>query len=389
MIDTVSSTENDIFNDKTQENRTVTISDIPAKLEEPEVQPVEELLDTIPKIDSFEPEVIEEAPEITEVIDPIPKTNLNKTARYEISVKTLGSYLEMCSVLRNPTRGLNALIFHNQRALRGKDSSFSIIKNIKVYNALLKGFAAKGDTLRLEEVITMIRKENMKLNMQSYIAILECYERANFQDHYLKQIRIYAKEAISNGFTFDKLLNNGTFLNDEREVVLAAMQKYDPKYIPKYAEPVVQYSNELVNSLNHSSQLKLPEITEKRHENGLVTPDSMKLMVEKQLELEKNGQVVVKSIESKGKVSDEVMKFREIMNEHIKDWEETAAKAFNRDLSALTAQKSPLNYEVYMRSIPLKDFVTILVNEAKQIAEGSETYSPTVNQLYRDLGNYK
>ncbi|EFA08534.1 DNA-directed RNA polymerase, mitochondrial [Tribolium castaneum] len=369
-----------------EKERVVTITDIPQPPEQPQ-PPVEELLDTIPKIDFLQPEIIDEPPEISEVSDPAPKINLSKKARYEISVKTLGSYLEMCSTLQTPNRGLNALIFHNQRATRGKDLTFATMKSIKVYNAVLKGFAAKGETSRLEEVLAMVRKENVKLNLQSYIAILECYGRANFHDHYLKQIRIYAKEAVTNGFTFDRMLNEGTFLNDERAVVLATMQKFDPSYRPKYAEPIVQYDNELVNSLNHDSQLELPEEGRLIDETGLFTPGFMQSAVAKQLELEKTGQIVVKSIENRGKVSDEVTKYREIMNQHIRDWEETAAKAFNRDLSALAAQKSPLNPEIYMRSIPLKDFVTILVNEAKQIAEGSETYSPTVNQLYRDLGS--
>lgn len=68
-------------------------------------------------------------------------------------------------------------------------------------------------------------------------------------------------------------------------------------------------------------------------------------------------------------------------------WQKAALTAFNRDLTTLTAQRSPLNYEMYMRCLPAKDFVTIIIDEAKKMAEGSETYSPTVNHLYKDLGN--
>jgi hypothetical protein len=79
----------------------------------------------------------------------------------------------------------------------------------------------------------------------------------------------------------------------------------------------------------------------------------MKLAVKRQLELEKEGQLVIKSIENKSPVTDEVLKYRESMNDHVKHWEETAAKAFNRDLSALTAQRSPLNYETVHEEHPL------------------------------------
>jgi DNA-directed RNA polymerase len=385
VIENVSSGENDILADAGQENRTVTISDIPDKAEDEGLQPVEDLLETIPVVDSLQPEIIEE-PEVCEVNEPEAKTDFSKQARHEVAIKTLGSYLEMCSNLKNPARGLNALIFHNQRAKRSKDAAFATVRSVKVYNAVLKGFASKADVARLEEVIAMIREENIKLNLQSYIAILECYGRANSHDQYLKQIRTYAKEASENGFTFDKLLNKGTFLNDEREIVVATMKRCDSRYVPKYHKPVVQYKNDLVNDLNDASQVWQPHGSEIEGSPGLFTRESMKLAVKRQLELEKEGQLVIKSIENKSPVTDEVLKYRESMNDHVKHWEETAAKAFNRDLSALAAQRSPLNYEPYMRSIPMKDFVTIIVNEAKQIAEGSETYSPTVNQLYRNLG---
>lgn len=70
----------------------------------------------------------------------------------------------------------------------------------------------------------------------------------------------------------------------------------------------------------------------------------------------------------------------------INIWKEEALTAFNRDLNALTAKRGCLTLEPYMRSIPVKDFITIIIEEAVKIAQGSETYSPTVHQLYKDLG---
>ncbi|RZC40231.1 DNA-directed RNA polymerase, mitochondrial, partial [Asbolus verrucosus] len=388
-IENVASGESDVFSETNHENKTVIISDIPEKLQETVIPQTEEadLLEAIPVVDSLQPEIVEEPTEVCEAEEKKLKGELTKNAKYEIAAKTLASYMEVCSNLKNPNRGLNALIFHNNRAAKGTDSGFTTIRNIKVYNALLKGFASKGDIHRLEEVIAMIKKENVKLDLQSYIAILECYGRLNVQDRYLKQIRIYAKEAVADGFTFDKLMNKGIFLNDEREVVLAAMKKCDPNYEPHYNKPLVQYNNNLVNGLNHEKQRKAPQFSCLGGDGALFTRDAMKSAVKRQLKLERDGYVTIKSIENRKRVTEEVLKYRETMAEHVKSWEETATKAFNRDLSALASQRSPLNYEPYMRSIPLKDFVAIIVDEAKKIAEGSETYSPTVNYLYKNLGN--
>lgn len=68
-------------------------------------------------------------------------------------------------------------------------------------------------------------------------------------------------------------------------------------------------------------------------------------------------------------------------------WEKDATKAFNRDLMVLSAKRSALNMEPYLRCIPVKDFVSIIVEEAKKMSQGSETYSPTVTMLYRELGH--
>lgn len=94
----------------------------------------------------------------------------------------------------------------------------------------------------------------------------------------------------------------------------------------------------------------------------------------------------MRSIESKSNPTEEVLYYRKVFDEHVALWEKAAMEAFNRDLAALSAQRNALSMEPYMRCIPAKDFVNIIVEEAKKIALGSETYSPTVNLLYKDLG---
>lgn len=345
--------------------------------------PEEELLEKVPIVDALQPEVVEEPTEMYET-----KTDAKTTKMQDqtyISTKTLAAYMEMCSVLKNPNRGLIALRFHKHRVGKGKNSAFRSIKQIRVYNAVLKGFASKGDIGKLEEVIKMIRDEQIKLNIQSYLAILECYGRNNVQEHCLKQIRIYVEEAKNNGFTCDMLLSKGKFLNDEREVVLKAIRSCDQNYIPKYFKPMVQYDNSLVNELNDPEQLiPLNTITAKKNK-GLFTEETMKMAIKQQLQLEKEGSLLVKNVNHQ-KITDDVLKVRKMLSEHYKNWEETATKAFIRDLSALTAQRNPLSDEPFMRCIPVKDFVTIIVDEAKKLSEGSETFSPIMSILHREIG---
>nr|CAH7742484.1 unnamed protein product [Callosobruchus chinensis] len=307
----------------------------------------------------------------------------NEKYQEEAAARTLASYVEVCSHLRNPQRGFNALHFYRMRS-KHKYISYSV-KNIKIYNAVLIGFAHKGDFSKLQEVLSIMNEEQIQLNLHSYIAIFECLGRLNFKGSNLKEVRRFGKEALSKGFLFDQMMNQGSFLNDEREMVLKTMRAYDSEYTPKYDEPTVWYNNHLVNHLNDDSQKCLSEI-EYKSNLGLFTPEKLRECVEKQLSLEKAGYVEIKSIESRGPASYEVKRYRATLEQHYKMWEKAALRAYLRDLSTLSAQRSVTSMEPYLRSIPVKDFITIIIEEAKRLAQNSETYSPTVNMLYKELG---
>lgn len=45
-----------------------------------------------------------------------------------------------------------------------------------------------------------------------------------------------------------------------------------------------------------------------------------------------------------------------------------------------------INLLPYLRALEIEDYAEILLREVRMLAEGSETYSPTVGQLYKALG---
>lgn len=218
---------------------------------------------------------------------------------HEIAYKTLASYLDICSDLRVPQRGLNALIFHNMRVRKSKDKNMIKMKNIRVYNALMKGFAMQGNWSKIEEVIRLLREENVDWNLQSFVSIFECLGRINVKDNYLKQIRIYAKEFLSNNnYTFNMLMNRGTFLYDQRVQVLKAITSYDPNFVPIYYKPKLQYNNHLVSQLNDRRQKLNPLITTNqssiiKNDDYLLSPEFLKSQIQQQLRIEKDGYVTV------------------------------------------------------------------------------------------------
>ncbi|KAG5895035.1 hypothetical protein JTB14_014773 [Gonioctena quinquepunctata] len=347
-------------------------------------------LESLRTVNTFQPEVIEEhisdLEEVKETPDKKVKMPLDHERREEIMTKTLAAYIEVCSHLKNPQRGLSALNFHRFKTKKLQNTSYIPIKSARVYNALLKGFAHKGDFPKISEVLKIMEEEGVELNVQSYVSIFECLGKINIDDNHLKEIRIYAKSAFSRGITFNTIMNEGTFLNDERDMVLKVMKQYDPNYVPAYNKPEVLYKNHLVNHLNNSEQ-EIPWVPTEEGNNNLFDSSTLKKCIARQIDMEKGGFVTVKSIETRGEITDEIKRYRVVLEEHYQMWEESALKAFNRDLATLSAQRSAMNMEPYMRCIPVKDYIAIIVDEAKKLAQGSETYSPTVYMLYKDMGS--
>lgn len=169
---------------------------------------------------------------------------------------------------------------------------YSPIREINVYNSLLKGFSHKADYQKLLQVLDLVKEEQVALNVQSYISIFECLGRINIKDSYLKDIRIFVKEARSQGFTFDRIMNEGVFLNNERELVSSTFRSANPSYEPIFNVPSVQYNNHLLKHLNNEQQLS-PCNLKYRRNGGLFTPEMLREKVEKQIAIEKNGFVTV------------------------------------------------------------------------------------------------
>ncbi|KAK4874106.1 hypothetical protein RN001_013466 [Aquatica leii] len=337
-----------------------------------------ETLENIKPTSAFHPEIPEEEHVDVELCN----ANNDVKASEEVVARTLSPYIEVCNYLKTPQRGLNAFLFHRNRS---RNKGYPRVRSINVYNGLLRGFAAKCDYGKICEVLNYAKEDNVTLDVDSYASVFECLGRINFEDNYLKQIRIHAKDALKLGITFDKIMNEAKFLMSQREMVLKAIQSHLSDYKINFHVPMLQYNNNLVNELNHDSQFDAPSpVTNFSKRNFM--GKNFKQCVEEQIDVEKRGYITIKSVESKQKVTEETLVYRKAFDDLIKTWEKSALDGFNRDLMSLTARRNILTLEPYLRLLSTKDFVQIIVDEARKIAEGSETYSPTCVQLYRDLG---
>lgn len=223
----------------------------------------------------------------------LPPKEINLKAQEEIMHRTLAAYMEVCGV-QNPYRAFSALAFHRSKNLNCTHL-FPKIKDVNVYNPLMRALGMRSDFNKLQEIIKFAKEDEIQFNVQSYVSIFDCLARINCKNNHLKYIRIYAKEALNQNITFDKIMNEGIFINDQRENVLQMIQAYDPNYKPTYSPPNLQYSNNLLNHLNHPTQLDRPKVPTENN-SPLFANNILKSMIEKQMELEKIGYVVVSNL---------------------------------------------------------------------------------------------
>lgn len=79
------------------------------------------------------------------------------------------------------------------------------------------------------------------------------------------------------------------------------------------------------------------------------------------------------------------------LNELEAQWRVQINTAIIRDLNTLRAQirykpNNFMNYYTYLKALDTSIYTDILIKEIYKLAEGSETFSPTVGQLYKELG---
>lgn len=85
----------------------------------------------------------------SEELETIPETTTlsvgkkrEQAGKEEALARILGAHVEMCVAIGNPYRGFTSLNYYRNR---GKKKNFTTVRNINIYNTLLRGFAVKSN----------------------------------------------------------------------------------------------------------------------------------------------------------------------------------------------------------------------------------------------------
>ncbi|XP_055836437.1 DNA-directed RNA polymerase, mitochondrial [Episyrphus balteatus] len=313
-----------------------------------------------------------------------------RIAREQALIINLNSYLKACVSSGMVNRGLTTILSYRQRAKKRKQAPFF---TIDLYNILLHGYAEKGSFERFKEIFAVLEEDGVVFNEQTFAAIFECLGRTESSEQNIHLIRKYIKKAEEMGMSLDFVMDKSKFEFDQKDIALDAIRRIHPDFVPQYKPPNYDYNNVLLNELNnHDVEESKNTATRSlimQSKEGF-TKEQLQQMARDQLKIELDGSITIKSIENTKEFANADF-CREKMEELYTIWKTQINTAVNRDLNTLRAQirynsQGNMTYYTYLKILDSSQYVDILLKEIRMLAEGSETYSPTVGQLYKNLG---
>ncbi|XP_045500469.1 DNA-directed RNA polymerase, mitochondrial isoform X2 [Colias croceus] len=314
------------------------------------------------------------------------KQEMERRGKEEALQRTLAAHIQLLCSLNMVAEGDRVLKYYRQRNL--KNNAHPSVKNVKIYNTMLHGYASVGQLENAKELLSYMFSDGINVNAQTFAAIFECVERSQMVDK-ITVLNYYRKLMEEKGIQLNDLLDKSKFLFDQRETVLNAIRRIEPYFEPMYTPPELDYNCPLmeklkINNVDNRKGLHNSPV------NGLLSFDQLKAKGMEQIKMEMDGEIEVQNISIKDDEPTTVRVYRELLSEAENEWRGVIKEAFIRNLSTLksrsNASHSAITLYPYLKVLEVDEFVEIVMNEITKLVDGSETYSPTLKLLQRDLG---
>lgn len=311
---------------------------------------------------------------------------LERRGKQESLHRVLTAHLQLLCSLNMIQEAQQVLQYYRQRGTR--TSSHPKINDVKVYNTLLHGYAATGMLDNTRQLLSFMSEDGVEPNPQTFAAVFECIERSA-EDNKVELLQQYKDQMDQKDITLNDLLDKTKFLYDQREVVLQSIHRLQPDFEPHYTAPVLDYKCPLLDNLT---------LDKVENRQGLMTSPgeglfSIEEIIEKgkeQLSMEIKGEVEIQNIGVKDEQSDIVKFCRAKLSATQDKWRGVIRESFERNLGTLKSQSSASHSAItlypYLTVLDVDQFVDLIMGEISKLVDGSETYSPTLKLLQRDLG---
>ncbi|XP_046673153.1 DNA-directed RNA polymerase, mitochondrial isoform X2 [Homalodisca vitripennis] len=308
-------------------------------------------------------------------------SELEKQSKEKSFNTTLYSYITLCVSCNFLQRGLATLHYYTYRSKRSEKNPK--ITDIRIYEVLMRGFAAHGNHNKVNELWRMVSSSGLKLSLEIFAYRLECAGRSTNDRQEISDI---IKSLNDTGYNLNDIFVKCSFLGDQRDIILKAIQVKHPNFEPSVPLPSICYSCSLLQELNKKQE---EHVGIKSPAEGVISKEEIQELAKEQLNSEFSFRLKVKSIEKKVESEGNLEANREKLNFMRSAWMNDLKKGFDRDVTLLEKMKTSKSISLlpYMKVLDPQSYIEIMMWEVQRLAEGSETFSPTTSQLYRYLGN--
>ncbi|XP_071451585.1 DNA-directed RNA polymerase, mitochondrial-like [Hetaerina americana] len=333
-------------------------------------------------------------------------TNSELAALKENLFQSVGSYVDACINCGILNHAMKALLIFREHCKQSDENRSSIVLDVRVFEPLLHGYAARKNISKVEELMKVMAEDGIVKTAQCYAACFECVARkldecgnnvrTGNQGHETveiyakKKLRMWASEMLHNGLNLNDLFTKTCLLSDQEEMVMAAVLSINPDFqVVLSSCPELDYTCSLLEGIK-----ALDFIMYHSPISGLVDCEQLKIFSSEQLQNEMKGYLNIKSIEHKHEPNGLVINQREKLAKCQEEWRQVILNTFSRDFQILrncckdgVITHRFLNIYPFLASVKKEELVELILQEIHKLAEESEVYSSTTNQLYRELGN--
>uniref|UniRef100_A0A1A8G0N2 DNA-directed RNA polymerase n=2 Tax=Nothobranchius korthausae TaxID=1143690 RepID=A0A1A8G0N2_9TELE len=284
---------------------------------------------------------------------------------------SIRSYLEACVFVGDIGRSHNFLLGQHRSMRRRK------YLNTDVYNILMRVWAKKGSLNHIGRIFILLEEAGLKPNRGSYAAVLECMGRS--PNCSPKVIARCLKQMEVDGISVDELFSQCVFRQDERDMLLKAINTVKPDYKPSLnlhtdlcSSPLVQ---DFYTQREHHTYPKLD-----------FTQAELQERFKRQLSVERACTVTIDSVEAAKPVTANMAKMRGLLAEQRVQWQKILLQAF-RESKMIVAKTNTKDYRLnlypYLRLLEDREYVDIMIQSVSNMPPSGES----LKVLARDLGN--
>uniref|UniRef100_A0A3P9NP13 DNA-directed RNA polymerase n=1 Tax=Poecilia reticulata TaxID=8081 RepID=A0A3P9NP13_POERE len=280
-------------------------------------------------------------------------------------------YLEACVFMGDVERSQRFLLSQHRVMSRRKQLTTDI------YNIMMRVWAKKGTLNQIGRIFILLEEAGLKPNVGSYSAALECMGRN--KNCPPKVISRCLDQMKKDGLSVDDLFRECVFRQDERDMLLKAVQTVRPDYEPSLTLNMSQCSSPLVKDFytnrEHHTYPKLD-----------FTQEALQRRFQHQLSVEQACTVTIDSVEAMKPATENMVKMRELLAEQRAQWQKVLLQALRENKMILTKTNTrdyKLNLYPYLCLLEDKEYVDIMIQSVSNLPPSGES----LKILAHDLGN--